>query len=71
MKKLFLKLKQKFNLFLSTVKLAAKNKTDLICLIACGVLSFIELVGANLKVSTLIVSLYAAYLIYRKNTPKV
>lgn len=71
MKKLFLNLKQKFNLFLSTVKLAAKNKTDLFCLIGCGLLSFIELIGANMKVSTLIISLYAAYLIYRQNIPKI
>jgi len=66
MKQFFLKLKQKVSSFLATVKLAAKNKTDLFCLIGCGLLSFIELVGANLRVSTLIVSLYAAYLIYKK-----
>lgn len=67
MKELFLKLKQKFNAFLSTVKTATKNRVDLFCIIGCGLLSFIELVGANLKVSTLIVTLYAAYLIYREN----
>lgn len=67
MKQLFLKLKQKISSFLATVKLAATNKTDLFCLIGCGVLSIIELLGANLKVSTLIVSLYAAYLIYNKS----
>jgi len=70
MKKLLLKLKQKFNLFLSTTKTALKNKVDLFCLIGCGLLSFVELIGANLKVSTLIVCLYAAYLIYRQNIPK-
>ena len=67
MKQLFLKLKQKVYSFLSTVKLAAKNKTDLFCLIGCGLLSLIELVGANLRVSALIVSLYAAYLVYNKS----
>lgn len=67
MKQLIIKLKQKISSFSSTVKLAAKNKTDLFCLIGCGVLSVMELVGANLRVSTLIVSLYAAYLIYNKS----
>lgn len=67
MKQLIIKIKQKATSFLSTVKIAAKNKTDLFCLIGCGVLSIIELLGANLKVSTLIVSLYAAYLIYNKS----
>jgi len=67
MKQFFLKLKQKASSFLSTVRLAAKNKTDLFCLIGCGLLSFIELVGANLRVPTLIVSLYAAYLVYKKS----
>jgi len=71
MKKLFLKLKQKLSSFLSTAKIATKNKTDLFCLIGCGLLSFVEIVGANLRVSTLIVSLYAAYLLYRQNIPKV
>lgn len=67
MKQLIIKLKQKISSFLATVKLAASNKTDLFCLIGCGVLSAVELVGANLRVSTLIVSLYAAYLIYNKS----
>ena len=67
MKQLIIKLKQKVNSFVSTVKLASKNKIDMFCLICCGLFSLIELVGANLRVSTLIVSLYAAYLIYKKS----
>ena len=67
MKQLIIKIKQKISSFLATVKLAATNKTDLFCLIVCGVLSCLEMIGANLRVSALIVSLYAAYLIYNKS----